>query len=131
MQVVIDSASAYVVVGELLMEKRNKLFWSLCAAHCINNMLEDMDESPIFKDTIKKAREVCVYIYRHAWVFCMFRKFSKKRELKRAGVTRFATSFLTLKSFEENKLPLQAMFASEEWAKSNYATKQQKETGYI
>ena len=39
------------------------------------------------------------------------------RELKRAGVSRFATSFLTLKSFEENKLPLRAMFASEEWAK--------------
>ena len=53
----------------------------------------------------------------------MFRKFSKKRELKKASVTRFATSFFTLKSFEENMLPLQAMFVSKEWAKSNYATK--------
>ena len=52
----------------------------------------------------------------------MFRKFSEKRELKRTSVTRFAMSFLTLKSFEENKLPLRAMFASEEWAKSNYFT---------
>ena len=92
MQVVTDSASAYVAYGELLMEKRKKLFWSPCAAHCIDNMLEDMGELPIFKDTIKKAREVCVYIYRHAWVLFMFRKFYKKRELKRAGVTRFATS---------------------------------------
>ena len=123
MQVVTDSASAYVEASELLMKKRKKLFWSPCATHCIDNMLEDMGELPIFKDTIKKAREVCVYIYRHAWVLCMFRKFSKKIKLKRVGVTRFATSFLTLKSFEENKLPLRAMFASEEWAKSNYATK--------
>ena len=118
-----DSASAYVAIGELLMEKRKKLIWSPCASHCIDNMLEDMGEFPIFKDTIKKAREVCVYIYKHVWVLSLFRKFSKKRELKRASVTRFATSFLNLKSVEENKLPLRAMFASEEWAKRNYATK--------
>ena len=43
--------------------------------------------------------------------------------LKRARVIRFATSFLTLKSFDENKLALRAMFASQEWAKSNYASK--------
>lgn len=43
-QVVTDSASAYVAVGELLMEKRKKLFWSPCAAHCIDNMLEDIGE---------------------------------------------------------------------------------------
>ena len=53
----------------------------------------------------------------------MFRKYSNKREIKRARVIRFATSFLTLKSFYENKLPLRAMFASQEWAKSNYASK--------
>ncbi|XP_050207472.1 uncharacterized protein LOC126656891 [Mercurialis annua] len=122
-QVVIDSASAYVKAGDLLMEKRKKLFWSPCAAHCIDNILEDIGELLMFKDTIKKAREVCVYIYRHAWVLSMFRKFSDKKELKRAGVTRFATTFLTLKSFEENKLPLRAMFASEDWVKSQYASK--------
>ena len=66
MQVVLDTASAYVAAGELSMEKRRKLFWPRCAAHCIDNMLEDMGELSIFKDTIKKAREVCVYIYRHA-----------------------------------------------------------------
>ena len=122
-QVVTDSASAYVAAGELLMEKRKKLFSSPCAAHCIDNMLEDIGELPIFKDTIKKAKQVCVYIYRHAWVLSMFRKYSNKRELKRARIARFATSFLILKSFDENKLPLRAMFASQEWAKSNYASK--------
>ncbi|XP_055961848.1 uncharacterized protein LOC126681648 [Mercurialis annua] len=122
-QVVTDSASAYVKAGDLLMEKRKKLFCSPCAAHCIDNILEDIGELLMFKDTIKKAREVCVYINRHAWVLSMFRKFYDKKELKRAGVTRFATTFLTLKSFEENKLPLRAMFASEDWAKSQYASK--------
>lgn len=33
-QVVNDSASAYVGAGKLLEEKRKILFWSPCAAHC-------------------------------------------------------------------------------------------------
>lgn len=34
-QVVTDSASAYVGAGKLLEEKRKNLFWSPCVAHCI------------------------------------------------------------------------------------------------
>ncbi|KAL6584924.1 hypothetical protein OROMI_004213 [Orobanche minor] len=120
-QVVTDSASAYVLAGRLLEEKRPRLFWSPCAAHCIDLMLEDVGHLPIFLDTIKKAKEV--YIYRHNWVLYMFRKFSKKRELTRPGVTRFATAFLTLRSFMDNKHALRKMFLSEEWLKGPYASK--------
>ena len=41
-QVVTDSASAYVAAGDLLVEKIKKLFWSLCAAHCIDLILHDI-----------------------------------------------------------------------------------------
>ncbi|XP_028126576.1 uncharacterized protein LOC114323229 [Camellia sinensis] len=41
-QVVTDSASAYVGAGRLLEEKRTKLFWSPCAAHCLDLMLSDI-----------------------------------------------------------------------------------------
>ncbi|XP_039144882.1 uncharacterized protein LOC120282190 [Dioscorea cayenensis subsp. rotundata] len=47
--------------------------------------------------------------------------YSKKKELKRPGVTRFATSFLILKSIDDSKLALRAMFASEEWARCSYS----------
>ncbi|XP_028113725.1 uncharacterized protein LOC114311754 [Camellia sinensis] len=50
-QVVTDSASAYVRVGRLLEEKRTKLFWSPCAVHCIDLMLNDISELTVFKDT--------------------------------------------------------------------------------
>ncbi|KAH7690423.1 Ribonuclease H-like protein [Dioscorea alata] len=54
----------------------------------------------------------------------MFRKYSKKKELKRlTGVTRFATPFLTLKSIDESKLALRAMLALEEWARCPYSSK--------
>ncbi|CAL5384210.1 unnamed protein product [Camellia sinensis] len=103
-------------------EKRTKLFWSPCAAHCLDLMLSDIGELTVFKDTIIKAKEIAVYIYRHAWVLDLFRKFTKNRELTRPAVTRFATAFLTLKSFQDRKLQLRAMFASEEWARSSYST---------
>ncbi|KAL5559948.1 hypothetical protein UlMin_036159 [Ulmus minor] len=114
-QVVTDSALAYVKAGEMLMAKRNKLFWSLCAAHCLNLILRDIGDISIHKDTICKARKVTVYIYRHSWVLNLMRKHTKGRELIRPGATRFATSYLTLNSLEENKIGLRAMFGSEEW----------------
>ncbi|XP_061363140.1 uncharacterized protein LOC133306777 [Gastrolobium bilobum] len=41
-QVVTDSASALVSVGQKLMDKRKQLFWSPCAAHCLDLILEDI-----------------------------------------------------------------------------------------
>lgn len=41
-QVVTDNASNYVKAGKLLEAKRPHLFWTPCAAHCIDLMLEDI-----------------------------------------------------------------------------------------
>ena len=83
-------------------------------------MLSDVGEFKTFTDTLGKAREVTVFIYRHHWVLHLFRKFTKQRELTRPAITRFATAYLTLKSFHERKYRLRAMFASEEWGTSSY-----------
>ena len=91
--------------------------------HLIDFMLTDIGNLPIFQNTITKAREVTVYIYRHTWVLDLFRRFSIKRELTRAGATRFATSFLTLKSFGENKGALRRMFTSVDWMNGTFANK--------
>ncbi|RVX11573.1 hypothetical protein CK203_015897 [Vitis vinifera] len=39
-QVITDNASNYVNAGMRLMEKRSRLWWTPCAAHCIDLMLE-------------------------------------------------------------------------------------------
>ncbi|KAF1897926.1 hypothetical protein Lal_00032688 [Lupinus albus] len=55
-QVVTDNASNYKVVGEMLMVKRKKLYWTPCAAHCIDLMLEEFEKKiPIHADTIYKG----------------------------------------------------------------------------
>ncbi|PKI78647.1 hypothetical protein CRG98_001024 [Punica granatum] len=43
-QVVTDNTANYKAAGEMLMEKRKKLFWTPCAAHCIDLMLEDLEK---------------------------------------------------------------------------------------
>ncbi|PKI78962.1 hypothetical protein CRG98_000603 [Punica granatum] len=39
-----DNATNYRAAGEMLMEKRKKLFWIHCAAYCIYLMLEDLEK---------------------------------------------------------------------------------------
>ncbi|WOL00998.1 hypothetical protein Cni_G09711 [Canna indica] len=64
-QVVTDSASALVAVGKKLMEKREGLFWTPCAAHCLDLVLEDIGNLPVFFNTIGKAKNITIFIYRH------------------------------------------------------------------
>ena len=44
-QVVTDNATNYVEAGRILMEEHPTLFWTPCAAHCIDLILEDMGRS--------------------------------------------------------------------------------------
>ncbi|GAU36121.1 hypothetical protein TSUD_374840 [Trifolium subterraneum] len=52
-QVVTDNAANYKAADELLMQKRKHLYWTPCAAHCIDLMLEDFEKNiPLHKETI-------------------------------------------------------------------------------
>lgn len=122
-QVVTDGASNLVAAGKLLEAKRKKLFWSPCAAHCLDLILEDIGQLPVFFNTIANAKKITTFIYRHTWVLSLYRKHSKGRELARPAVTRFATAYLTLQCIMQQKNALRSTFASEDWATSNYASK--------
>ena len=43
-QIVTDNAVNYKAAGQKLMEKRKNLYWTPCAAHCIDLMLEDFEK---------------------------------------------------------------------------------------
>ncbi|XP_039145523.1 uncharacterized protein LOC120282738 [Dioscorea cayenensis subsp. rotundata] len=122
-QVVTDSASAYVLACEKLMEKRKKLFWSPCAAHCIDLILEDIGQLPVHANILSKAKKITTFIYRHTLLINMIRKFANGYDLIRDGVARFATSYLTLSRMHELKEPLRSMFVSEEWLNSPFVKK--------
>ncbi|XP_050897332.1 uncharacterized protein LOC127104174 [Lathyrus oleraceus] len=58
-QVVTDNAANYKVAGELLMEKRNTLYWTPCVAHCIDLMLRYFEKKiSLHKDTISRDKKI-------------------------------------------------------------------------
>ena len=117
-QVITDNAFNYVNAEMRLMEKRRRLWWTPCAAHCIDLMLEDIGKVNVHDTTLALARQVVKFIYGHTWVLCLMRTFTKNHELLRPAITRFATSFLTLQSLYKQKQALIAMFSSEKWCSS-------------
>ena len=54
-QVITDNASNNVNAWIRLMEKRGKLWWTPCAAHCIDLMLEDIEKLNVHANTLAKA----------------------------------------------------------------------------
>ncbi|RVW19146.1 hypothetical protein CK203_095168 [Vitis vinifera] len=54
-QVITDNHSSYVMAGRLLELKRPHLYWTPCAAHCLDLMLEDIGKLPNIKRTLERA----------------------------------------------------------------------------
>ncbi|XP_050258962.1 uncharacterized protein LOC126703956 [Quercus robur] len=120
-QVVSNNGSNYVLAGKLLETKRPNLYWTACAAHCIDLILEDIGKIPRIAKTLERTIQLTGYIYNHGGVLKMMREYTNQRELVRTGKTRFCTSYLTIKSTFKQKHSLRAMFTSEEWVHSRWA----------
>ncbi|XP_062222565.1 uncharacterized protein LOC133921624 isoform X1 [Phragmites australis] len=116
-QVVTDNASNNMAAKDLMYVERPNIFWSSCATHTINLMLEGIGKMKRFKNTIEQAKAITIFIYSHHKTLALMRRFTKKRDIVRPGVTRFASSFLTLQSLYEKKGQLRAMSQCEEWDK--------------
>ncbi|KAJ0789561.1 putative transcription factor/ chromatin remodeling BED-type(Zn) family [Helianthus annuus] len=123
-QFITDNGSNFKAAGKILEEEHPKMFWTPCAAHCVNLMIQDIGEKiPKIKSVLSEARAIVVYIYNHGRILNMMRKLTKNKELHRSCVTRFATQFYTLQSIHENRHHIQVLFVSEEWRKSDFANK--------
>lgn len=77
---------------------------------------------PKFKFVIVKSKDLTVFIYAHHKTLALMRKFTKKRDIVRPGVTRFASSFLTMQSLLEKQENLKYMFLSQEWLESKWSS---------
>jgi len=122
-QVITDNGSNYVLAGKLLQEKRSHLYWTPCAAHCIDLMLEDIGKLPLIKKTIQRGVSLVGFIYSHSSSLSLLQQFTNKRELVRHAVTRFATSYLSLQRLHQEKGNLRKMFISDEWSNNKLLKK--------
>jgi len=104
-----------MILEKLLMAKRQYLFWTPCAAHCLDLILEDIGKLSRAKKAIQRGIKLVAFIYNHSLTLHIMRRFTNKTKLVRYGVTRFATIFLTLQRLYLQKNNLRKMFTSEEW----------------
>ena len=78
-QVITDNGSNYVLAGKLLEEKIPYFYWTLCASHCINFMLEDIGKLSLIKKTIQRGVSLVGFIYSHFSSLSLFKQFTNKR----------------------------------------------------
>ncbi|XP_071741094.1 uncharacterized protein [Rutidosis leptorrhynchoides] len=117
-QVVTDNAANNMGAAKMLKLRRPTIFWTSCAAHTINLMLEAIGALSVYKPTLEEARKITVFIYAHHKSLALMRYYTKKKkDIVRPGVTRFASAFLTLQSLLDKKEQLRHMFTSENWDK--------------
>ncbi|XP_035542143.1 uncharacterized protein LOC118344831 [Juglans regia] len=76
-QFITDNDASYKAAGKKLQQKYGSFYWSPCAAHYIDLMLENFYDPryfPLIDDTIKKAKKITKFIYNHGWVLALMRK---------------------------------------------------------
>lgn len=120
-QVITDTSVSHVYAGQLLMARYNSLFWSPCAAYCIGKMLEDIGRQDWVSTVLEEAKIITQYIYNHAWILNIMRKFTGGRELIRPKITRFVTNFLSLRFLVIQEDNLKHMFSHSDWLSSIYS----------
>ncbi|XP_073109325.1 uncharacterized protein [Elaeis guineensis] len=119
--VVTDNAANYVAAGKKLEQDFPTLFWSPCAAHCLNLIMQDIGKLVSVKNTVAHAAGITKYIYNHCYPLYLMRKFTGGKEIICPAPTRFATNFIALQSILGHKDALRAMVTSREWTTSAYA----------
>lgn len=117
-QVVTDNGSAYVAAGKKLMKKYN-VYWTSCAAHCIDLMFEEIGKNQSVAKVIKKAQKITNFIYNHNWLLAKMREICGG-DIIRPGPTRFATHYLALDSLYRKMIGLKQLFTCTDWGNSNF-----------
>ena len=72
------------------------------------------------------ARSVPKFIYNHAFVLSLMRRFTRNKELWCLAITRFATNFITLQSLLQCQFELKQMFVYDEWHNCRYNRRQDR-----
>lgn len=88
-----DSASNCVGAGKMIMEKFQKIYWTPCAAHCLDLLLHDLAKFPWINDAVRKGKHISHFILNHHLTLSLYRRQATK-ELLRPCDTRFATHIL-------------------------------------
>ena len=113
-QIVTDNGSTFMKAEKLLMKKYD-LYWTPCAAHCIDLMFEDIGKRESVSDLITNARKITNFIYNYGWLVAIMRKVCGG-DIVRPRAIRFATNYIALASLLKERDDWKKIFISDEWA---------------
>ena len=72
---VTDNASNMVAAGRRLQDEFPSIYWSPCAAHCVNLILSDFGKEHLVKNTVAHASIITKYVYNHCFPLYLMRKY--------------------------------------------------------
>ncbi|GAV84763.1 LOW QUALITY PROTEIN: DUF659 domain-containing protein [Cephalotus follicularis] len=70
---VTDNAANYTAAGRLL-HRYDNIYWSTCAAHCLNLLLKDISSMPHMDYLVSRASQVTIFVYNHITLLSWLRK---------------------------------------------------------
>ena len=56
-QIITDNGTNFMNAEKRIMETRSHVYWTPCAAHCIDLLSEDIGKSKIHKETLRKKKK--------------------------------------------------------------------------
>jgi hypothetical protein len=68
------------------MNKFSTLFWTPCAAHCLDLMLEVIGKIKEFSSCIAKTKKITSFIYGHGRIYDLMRTKTNVRDLVRLAI---------------------------------------------
>ena len=77
--------------------KKFNLYWTPCAAHCIDLIFEDIEKRPSVADVIRSGHKITNFIYNHGWLLTEMGKYCGG-DIIQLRATRFTTNYITLES---------------------------------
>ncbi|ESQ50742.1 hypothetical protein EUTSA_v10022981mg [Eutrema salsugineum] len=113
-QVVTDNATNNVAASKMLKEKRPNIFWSGCAAHTMDLMLEGVSKLYGFSKVIYQAKADYICLCSPQDSIDDENIYEEERHCQTRS-NKVCYMFLTLHSLYEKKAQLKSMFTSDEW----------------
>jgi hypothetical protein len=100
-QICIDYATNMLGAMDDIVTTYPYVFKQGCVAHALDFMLENWAKIDQFKDLIKNAKHVCLYIRNHNMTMVLFWKNSPRKSLIVPVDTQFACQFLMISQMLE------------------------------
>ncbi|KAK6936736.1 HAT, C-terminal dimerization domain [Dillenia turbinata] len=125
-QIIMDNALNYPGIAAHILQSYGTIFVSPCASQCLNLILEEFCKIDWVNRCILQAQNISKFIYNHASLLDLMKRFTGGQELIKTGVTKSVTNFLSLQSMLKQRPRLKNMFNSPEYStNSSYTNRPQ------